>query len=193
MAEVDQNACEFEAPEIGETEQQNETLADVSVVEPEPEKKWTGWPGGSGSKCWFLLRRLEYRNVAYHLTTYVLFDKSKQETKGNKKTETNLNKKDRIHYGFLILKIERKLLHYFAYVFYMNESVVLDNSTLISFPINGLGVSVFQMTRLVNKIVDCDVAKNIARNCHEHRRLEFGLVILVRSSSATPSSIHGSL
>ncbi|XP_058738671.1 flowering locus K homology domain [Vicia villosa] len=48
MAEVDQNAGEFEAPEIVETEQ-NETVVDVPVVEPEPEpeKKWPGWPGES--------------------------------------------------------------------------------------------------------------------------------------------------
>ncbi|KAL5078558.1 hypothetical protein RYX36_006979 [Vicia faba] len=47
MAEVDQNTSEFEAPEIGETEQQNETVVDVPVVEPKPEKKWPGWPGES--------------------------------------------------------------------------------------------------------------------------------------------------
>lgn len=44
MAEVDQNAGEFEAPEIVETEQ-NETVVDVPIVEP--EKKWPGWPGES--------------------------------------------------------------------------------------------------------------------------------------------------
>ncbi|CAI8590977.1 unnamed protein product [Vicia faba] len=99
---------------------------------------------------------VKYRNIAYHLTTYVLFEKSKQETKGNQKTETKLNKKE---------------------VFYMNESVVLDNPTLPTFPINGPDVSVFQMTRLVNKTVDCVVEKNIVRNRHEHGRLEFGLVI----------------
>ncbi|MCI22786.1 poly(rC)-binding protein 3-like, partial [Trifolium medium] len=55
MAEVDQNAVEYEdeqeeeaPPQIVEVEEaeQNEKVVEVPVV-VEPEKKWPGWPGES--------------------------------------------------------------------------------------------------------------------------------------------------
>lgn len=50
MAEVEQNAVEFETQEIVEAEQ-DETQVEVPAVEVpvvvEPEKKWPGWPGES--------------------------------------------------------------------------------------------------------------------------------------------------
>lgn len=47
MAEVDQNAGEFEEQQqIVETEQnESEKVVEVPIVEP--EKKWPGWPGES--------------------------------------------------------------------------------------------------------------------------------------------------